>query len=371
MFTEQDLNDLVQFRSDESPILSLYLNVDPTEQSTEQYRLTLRTLLKGVTDEAGAADVDRVERYFEFEYDWQGRGVAVFSCQDADFWRGFSLAVPLQNQVYVSHRPYIKPLTDVLDAYGRYGVILVDREVARMLVFGLGELVDTSGMLGEEVRRVKHGGASGVAGMRGGMTARAARRGEAVIQRNLKEMVEAAEAFYAASDLTRLVLGGSEANVSQFHDMLPKAIQDKVIGSFPVDLGAPVTEIQTRSMELIEGVAQKREVELVDEMIAGWKRGSGAAVGLSDTLAALQEHRPWVLLVEVGFEASGFRCKSCRYLTLSERSECPLCGGSVEQVDDLVDTMVLRALEQGVEVEIVRGNEALEEAGSIGALLRF
>ena len=98
MFTEQDLNDLVQFRSDESPVLSLYLNVDPTEQSTEQYRLTLRTLLKGVTDEAGAADVDRVERYFEFEYDWQGRGVALFSCQDADFWRGFSLAVPLQNQ---------------------------------------------------------------------------------------------------------------------------------------------------------------------------------------------------------------------------------------------------------------------------------
>jgi hypothetical protein len=43
----------------------------------------------------------------------------------------------------------------------------------------------------------------------------------------------------------------------------------------------------------------------------------------------------------------------------------------VEWVEDLVDTMTHRALEQGVEVEIVRGNEELEAAGSIGALLRY
>jgi peptide subunit release factor 1 (eRF1) len=124
-------------------------------------------------------------------------------------------------------------------------------------------------------------------------------------------------------------------------------------------------------MELIEEVAEEREKELVDEMIAGWKRGTGAAVGLSDTLAALQEHRPWILLVAAGYEATGYRCQNCRYLTLSERGECPLCGGTLEYVEDLVDTMTHRALEQGVEVEIVRGNEKLEEAGSIGALLRY
>ncbi len=56
---------------------------------------------------------------------------------------------------------------------------------------------------------------------------------------------------------------------------------------------------------------------------------------------------------------------------LSERDECPLCGGEVEAVDDLVETMTHRALEQGVEVEIVRGSEELEGAGSVGALLRY
>jgi peptide subunit release factor 1 (eRF1) len=371
VFTEQDLNELVEFRNEETPVLSLYLNVDPTQQTTDKYKLVLRSLLKEAADEAEPADIEAVERYFDFEYDWQGRGVAIFSCQDADFWRSYSLAVPVQDFAYVSHRPYIKPLTDILDAYGRYGVILVDSEGSRMFLFSLGELVEATGTLGEEVRRTKHGGASGVAGMRGGMTPRTARRGEAVVLRNLKEVAEATEAFSNNNGCRRLVLGGTDANVSQFLDVLPKAMQDRVIGTFTIDPAAPSKEVQARSMELIEDVAEKREAELVEEMIAGWKRGAGAAVGLSDTLVVLQEHRAGMLLVGAGYEASGYRCQSCRYLMLTERDECPLCGGAMEHVEDLVDTMTHRALEQGVDVEIVRGNPVLEEAGSVGALLRY
>jgi peptide subunit release factor 1 (eRF1) len=207
--------------------------------------------------------------------------------------------------------------------------------------------------------------------MRGGTSAHSARRGEAVVHRNLKDVVEATEAFCNANGCTRLVLAGSDSNLGQFRDMLPKALQDRVIGSFAVDAAASVGDVQARSLDLIEHVAENREIELVDEMISGWKRGSGATAGLSDTLLALQEHRPWILLVAAGYEASGVRCQNCRFLMLTEREECPLCGGKVERVEDLVETMVHRALEQGVEIEIVRDNEKLAEAGSIGSLLRY
>jgi peptide subunit release factor 1 (eRF1) len=371
VFTEQDLGELVQFRSDDSVVLSVYLNVDPTQMSTDQYRLTLRSLLKEVAAEADAADIEAVERYFDFEYDWQGRGVVLFSCQADEFWRSYTLAVPVHNYAYVSHRPYIKPLTDVLDAYGRYGVILVDSAGSRMFLFSMGELVETTGTMGEEVRRTKHGGASGVAGMRGGTAAGTARRGEAVIHRNLKEFAEETELFCSTSGCKRLVLGGTDANVSQFMDILPKHLRDTVIGSFAIDPAAPEAEVQARSMDLIEEVARERELELVDGMVAGWKRGSGAVAGISDTVAALQEHRVGTLLVLAGHEEAGYRCQNCRYLMLAEREECPLCGGEVGPVEDLVETMTHRALEQGVDVEIVRGSQALEEAGSVGGLLRY
>jgi peptide subunit release factor 1 (eRF1) len=159
--------------------------------------------------------------------------------------------------------------------------------------------------------------------------------------------------------------------VSQFLDVLPNSIKDRVIGTFTIDPGAPVAEVQAGSMELIEDLAKQRETELVDELIAGWKRRSGSAVGLSDTLAALQEHRAGILLVAAGYEASGFRCEDCRYLMLAQRDECPLCGGDIAEVEDMVETMTHRALEQGVEVEIVRGNQKLEETGSVGAILRY
>lgn len=203
------------------------------------------------------------------------------------------------------------------------------------------------------------------------MTARTARREEAVVQRNLKEIAEATEAFCAGNGCRRLVLGGSEANVSQFRATLSKSIQDKVIGAITVDLAAPVAEVRERSMELIEEVAERREVELVQDMISGWKRRVGATAGLSDTLASVQEHRAGMLLIAAGYEDAGFRCQNCRYLMLTGREECPLCGGAVEHVDDLVETLTHRALEQGIEVEIVRDNKELEEAGSIGALLRY
>jgi peptide subunit release factor 1 (eRF1) len=235
----------------------------------------------------------------------------------------------------------------------------------------LGELVEATGTLGEEVRRAKHGGASGVTGMRGGTAVRAARRGEAVVLRNLKEVAEATEAFSQSNGCRRLVVGGTEANVSQFLGILPKAIQASVIGTLTIDPMAPVSEVQARSMDLIEETAKQRESELVDEVIAGWMRGNGATVGLSDTLEALQEHRARTMLVSAGYAASGYRCQNCRYLMLVETEECPLCGGVVEPVEDLVETMTHRALEQGVEVEIVRGNQKLDDAGSVGALLRY
>jgi len=87
MFSEKDLHELMEFRSGSTPVLSLYLNVDPTQQKTDRYKLKMRSLLKEAADKAGKEDVTAVERYFDFEFDWQAKGIAVFSCQDEGFWR--------------------------------------------------------------------------------------------------------------------------------------------------------------------------------------------------------------------------------------------------------------------------------------------
>ncbi len=371
MFNRKDLQELMEFRSASTPVLSLYLNVDPTQQKADQYKLKLRSLLKEAADKANSQDISTIERYFDFEFDWQAKGIAAFSCQDEGFWRVYPLAVPVENRVYVYDRPYIKPLTDVLDAYGRYGVILVDRAGARFYKFNLGELEEATGVLGEEVKRLKHGSGSAATGRRGGK-ASAGRREEGVAQRNLKDAAESAMRFFEGSGITRLVLGGTDETVSQFQELLPKAIQAQVIDSFSISADASESEIQTRSMEIIEVAAQEREAKRVEKLIAGWKRDSGSVVGLAHTLIALQEGRVGVLLVSAGFEAAGYRCQKCHYLTLNgNHRSCVLCGGRLEAIADVVDNAVHRALQQDVEVEIVRGIDELADMGSIGGILRY
>ena len=120
MMQQQDLRELSEFSSQEAPVLSLYLNLGRHGRSMEEHKLLLRKLLtEGVEQGAAAADVERIERFFEHEYDRQGKSVVCFSCQAPKFWRSYALLVPVQNAVFVGRRPLVKPLMDQM-SIGRH-----------------------------------------------------------------------------------------------------------------------------------------------------------------------------------------------------------------------------------------------------------
>ena len=95
MITHAELQQLIDFEPTGHPVLSLYLNVDPSRRSKDKYMLWLRNHVKEVSDQADQADIERVERYFGLEYDWQGKSVASFACAKAGLWQTFPLAVPM------------------------------------------------------------------------------------------------------------------------------------------------------------------------------------------------------------------------------------------------------------------------------------
>lgn len=190
MFSDADLKDLVSFISP-APVLSVYLHTDPSERNAETFKLRLKNILKGIDL---PADVSEVERFFNHEYDWTGRGVAVFSSSPQQFWRSYTLTLPLPDQGSVSDRPSLKPLTNLLETYGSYGIALVDRQHCRVFYFHLGDLLEGPSYTGEEVKHTKLGGASTVAGMRGGMAGQTKYFDETA-SRNIKEAVGRASAF--------------------------------------------------------------------------------------------------------------------------------------------------------------------------------
>jgi rubrerythrin len=368
MLSQHDLQQLASHRG--SDVLSLYINLDPTRQTTEEYRLALRHLLTSVNGRAAPEDVARIERYFDHEYDRSGRGLALFSAQRSNLWHTYSFSLPVSDRVHVGRTPYLAPLLALWDTYGSTGVALVDRLGSKFIHYQMGELSDIEGTLGEEVRTVKSGRGSSVVGQRGGSDGHTARRVAEVVRRNVKESAAGAAAFFAAHHCRQIVVGGADEVVSEFVEALPAPWPNRLAGTFPAAIDIPETELREATHALLAETARRREHDLADKVITAAAKGANGIARLDDTLSAAHDGRIQTLLVSDGFEAPGYRCAGCGYLTAQSPTKCPFCGGVFEAIPQAVEAMIVQVITQGGDVKIIRDHGSLKEAG-VAALLRY
>ena len=366
MLSDRDVQELLHYKPSH-PVLSIYLNTDPAEGNADAYKLRLRTMLKDIEL---AEDVAAIQRYFEHEHDWSGRSVAVFSCAPQKFFKAFSLAVATRSRVQINDRPYVKPLADLLDSYGGYGVVLVDKVGARLFYFHLGELREQEGVMGEAIRHTKRGGGSQAAGRRGG-TAGQTDYTDEMADRNIKEVIDAAGRFFTENNVRRIVIGGTDDNVALFRSHLPKAWQSLVIGTFPINMTASHVEVQERAMQIGKEAEYRREALLVETIVTNTAKGRGGSIGLEDTLGAIREGRVQSLVIRDGYRAPGFRCKSCGHISSLPVGNCPFCDGETEQIPDAVEVAVRQVMRAGGEVEVLHHDPLRKDFDKIGALLRF
>lgn len=366
MLTETNLQELLGYKA-QHPMLSVYLNTDPTQGSADAYRLRLRNMLKDVNL---LQDVEAVENFFARDFDWSGRSVAVFSCAPEKFFRSFSLAMPVRDRLRVGDHPYVKPLADLLDAYGGYGVALVDKQGARLFFFHLGELREREGVIGESVRHTKRGGASAMAGRRGGVAGQT-NYAEEVAERNMREAAGFAARFFAENNVRRVLIGGTDDNVAQFRSMLPKAWQSLIVGSFAMGMTASTDEVLERVLQIGSEAEKRQEERLLNQVVTGAAKGRGGVLGLERTLYAVHEGRVQTLVVQDGYRTPGYRCQGCGYLSTLQQASCSFCGGKFEQIPDAVELAVLKVMQDGGEVDILQHQHAVKGFENIGALLRY
>ena len=346
MLNDKAINELLDYKSP-NPILSVYLN---TGKTPEAYKLTLRSMLKGIDM---PADEETITRYIKHEFPRTGRSLALFSCAAEDYFRAYPLAVPVHSRVHIGNNPYVRPLANILDAYGSYGVALVDQQGARLFYFHMGNLVEQEGVLGEEVHKVR-----GVQSSRN------------MVKRNLKESAEFAMRFFGEKKVRRILIGGTDENVAQFQNNLPKTWQSLIVGTLSLGMTAHQQEILEEAIKVGAAAEEKREAGLVQQMITAVAKHSDGVLGLRDTLRAAHEGRIQALLVDENYHAPGYKCEGCEHLTAEKLDACPFCGGNFIEIPDAVDTAVRKVMLSGGVVEIIRDNPEMAEVG-IGGLLRY
>lgn len=367
MLSQHDLQQLASYQG--SDVVSLYIDVDPTRHSSDEYRLALRHLLASVNGNA-PDDIARIEKYFEHEYDWAGRSVAVFSAQHSGLWQTYALPLPMTNRIYIGRRPYLAPLMALWDTYGSYGVVLVDRLGSKMLHYQLGEMTSVEGTLGEEVRTVKTGRGSSIVGQRGGSDGHAARHISEIVRRNVKDSAASAATFFTANQCQQIVVGGADEVVKEFVGLLPAPWPSRLAGTFAASIDMPDLDLRNTTLALLAAAAHRREHELADKVITAAAKGANGVARLDDTLSAAHDGRIQILLVSDGYEADGYRCNTCGYLTVQTLAACPFCGGIFERIPHAVEAMIEQVLAQSGDVKMIQDHSPMHEAG-VAALLRY
>lgn len=361
MLNQFDIQQLVEFENPDHPVLSVYLHVDPQERSVESYRLALRNLLSKA-EKADKADIARVQNYIEMGYNRQGRSVAMVSCAAANFWWAQSFQAPMPDRVFVSYRPYIRPLAMLLDTYERYGVIHVDQEGARLYIFYAGNLESAEGYLGEEIKLHRAGGWS---------AQRYQRQEMQQARQNLQDAAELAETFYRKADTRRLILAGTDKNVARFKELLSHRLRAMVVGQLSASATATPATLRDQAAELVQTAADAEAHALAEQVIATVQQGGNAILGLTETLTAVQTGRAQHVVVLADYEQAAYRFVDSGYILLELNEKSELASGRIQSLPDAVDSVLRRALAQGIGVTILDQHAGLATAGKIGALTRY
>jgi len=375
MITMEQLTALTRFQSDDPPILSLYLDVDPAKGTgKDYYRLVARDLLKSLEPQASnkktlkalQTDAGHVQHYLESEFRPEGKGLAVFSCLGKGFWQVYQLPMNVRNDVHWGSRPYIKPLADILDEYRRLGVALVDKERARLFTVYLGEIEEKSDLIASVPRKHKQGG---------WQAADLQRRHETHVLWHLKDAAETLAKLDAEAPFDGLILGGPAEPLNEFQRLLPKSLSERLVTTISLAVTADSATVRKAALAVEEQRKRAAEERLLDNLLTtAQKKGGQAALGLADTLFALQQGRVHRLLTADGYTAPGFQCRNCGLLTAQAVAVCPSCGQKkIEAIPDAINRAMHIAIEQGSAVEVFRGKaaERLKAAGGVGAILRY
>ncbi len=367
--TEDEVRELAELRGEAALMTSCYLDVDgghhPRYQDVidEMAQLSRAARAKDGADESVLADLQRMEEHVRAGIDRsRTRGLVMFACAATGFWKVVELPVPVRSRVEVNHSPYVRPLELVLDEYERFGVLLVDRQRARMFVFELGELVESSELF-EQLPRGDDDDHSYTRDRGQSHTSELAHQ-------HLRHAAAVAWKVYQEQGFDQLIVCTPEDLGNEVVAALHPYLQERVAGRCHIPVASSLEAIRTAALDVQAKAERRKEAELVARLREAAGAGRKAVTGLEATLKALAERRVDTLLVSSGYEAPGWRCLSCSHVAAIGR-RCPVCQAEMTQVGDVVEEAVEEALNQSCDVEICVGNADLDVLGRIGALLRF
>lgn len=332
----------------EAPVLSLFLDLNPTDFGTQRAR---RSAYTSLLDEAHKrveayadghdakvslrADLERAQAFLGDYQPRRGRGLAIFAASGAGLFEAYTLPRAPRTHVAIGDSPYVAPLVEAADPRD-WLIVVVDARHARFL-HGNPDRVEEFEYVADDIAG-QHEGQS---------TSDHQRWVEREIDIHLKKAAEELDRQLGTGRFERVLVGGSPEIAPRFVDrFMSSPAREKLAGRFEVEVPDTIADdIRAAASACFAEDERGHEREVLDRLAERLGRGERAVAGIADVCAMLEQARVQTLLYDDGFDAPD---------------------------PAVLETVVEDALAQSAEVLPLRHHRgALEEHGHIAAVLRF
>src|SRR5688572_28297876 len=239
--TQARLRALAAVHPDQGRVLSVFLNLDPTEFATPSARSSAVTSVMtdaarkveskdGLSHEERMAlrdDVERVRDVLLSDVAANGtRAVAVYACGPADLLEVVKLRRPVANKVVLDRTAFVEPLV-MQGTDERWMVLLTNRRCAR-LFFGPGDALEETDRLVDDVHQ-QHG--------KGGWSQSNYQRSvEKEVSDHLQNAADLAFDLYKKQGADRVLVGVLAELLSEFKGKLHPYLIERAAGKISVDV---------------------------------------------------------------------------------------------------------------------------------------
>jgi peptide chain release factor subunit 1 len=379
---ENTLKSLSEVEADEPVVVSLFLDLDPSQFALPPARASqitsllseLDALLRDADlshDAAEALKVDR-ERIEEFlradDLDVDGAtGLAIYASDALDVFKVIKLAEPVDAAVHVDQRPILEPVMGLADD-GAWCVLVVTRSSGRIFRGGPTAI--------REVRDV-HSNVKNQHSAGGWSQARFERSVEREVEWHLEAVTDALLRSFRRRPFEHLVIAANNESLrpaltGEAHAYLTERLRGWV--DIDEDL-ANEDEILEAVRGVMHAQLEREEQELFETFAAAQGTGGRAAEGLEPVLAALVERKVETLMIREGAEVPGVKCVTCGWLGGHGTERCPVDATALDHIDNIVEPAIQAAIQQAADVHVVRtawdDASAVPFSEPIAAVLRY